>query len=173
MTVGIVGYGAIGRLVVRLLGGFGCRIIVHDPYAPLLPEHAAAGVETVDFDTLLEQSDVVTLHPKVTAETKGMMDADAFQRMRAGALLINTTRGSLCDDDALYRALTEGPLSAAMLDTFTTEPVPADSALLRLPNVTLTPHIAGASVRTVAYTAEQVAADVNRYLRGEQPQNLC
>lgn len=173
MTVGVVGYGAIGRLVVRLLSGFGCRIVVHDPYARLSPDDAAAGVEIVEFEILLDRSDVVTLHPKVTPETMGMMNADAFGRMRPGALLVNTTRGSLCDDDALCRALTEGPLGGAMLDTFTTEPAPLDTPLLRLPNVTLTPHIAGASVRTVAYAAEQAAEDVKRYLSGEPPLNPC
>ncbi len=173
MTVGVVGYGAIGRRVVQLLRAFGCRIVVHDPYAELVDEDMAAGVDTVDMDTLLAQSDVVTLHPKVTPETIGMMDAAAFARMRDGAVLINTTRGSLCDDDAMYRALTEGPLAAAAIDTFTTEPVPADTPLLKLPNVTLTPHIAGASVRTVAYAAEQATEDVRRYLAGEPPLNPC
>ena len=173
MTVGVVGYGAIGRRVVKLLRAFGCHIVVHDPYARPVAADAAAGVDAVDLNTLLGQSDVVTLHPKVTPETVGMMDAAAFARMRPGAVLINTTRGALCDDDALYAALTDGPLAAAAIDTFTTEPVPPHTPLLKLPNVTLTPHIAGASVRTVSYAAEQAAEEVRRYLAGEPPLNPC
>ena len=173
MTVGLVGYGAIGRLVVNLLRPFGCKILVADPYATLSQTHVDAGVEMAAFDTLLESSDVVSLHPKVTPETRGMMDAEAFARMRPGTVLVNTTRGALCDDEAMHYALTDGTLGAAVLDTFTTEPVPKDLNLLKLPNVTLTPHIAGASVRTVAYAAEQAAEDVRRYLVGEPLRNPC
>ncbi|MEP3277107.1 MAG: 2-hydroxyacid dehydrogenase [Stappiaceae bacterium] len=173
MTVGIVGYGAIGRLVAQLLRGFGCQILVHDPYAKLSKDDESAGARMTDLEDLLTNSDVVTLHPKVTPETVGMMNSEAFNRMRPGAILINTTRGSLCDDDALYGALTEGSLGAAMIDTFTTEPIPKDFPLLTLPNVTLTPHIAGASVRTVAFAAEKAAEEVRRYIAGEPPMNSC
>ncbi len=171
LTVGIVGYGAIGRLVVPLLKVFGCRILVHDPYASLSTEDSAAGVTMVPLDELLRQSDVVSLHPRVTPETTGMMDADAFAKMKEGSILVNTTRGALCDEDALLKALTDGPLEAAVLDTFAVEPVPAGHPLLELPNVTLTPHIAGASVRTVAFAAEQAAEEVRRYVAGEPPVN--
>lgn len=173
MTVGIVGYGAIGWLVVQLLRVFGCQVLVHDPYASLSAEAVAAGVRMVDFDVLLAEADVVSLHPKVTPETTGMMNAEAFARMKPGSVLVNTTRGSLCDDEALLAALTSGTLGAAVIDTFTTEPVSKDNPLLALPNVTLTPHIAGASVRTVSYAAEQAAEEVRRYLAGETPKNPC
>lgn len=172
-TVGIVGYGAIGRMVARMLRAFGCRIVVYDPYSALTAEDEEAGVRRVAFPELLEQSDVVTLHAKVTPETRGMMDAAAFARMKPGALLVNTTRGSLCDDEALYRALKDGPLGSAVIDTFTTEPVPSDSPLIRLPNVTVTPHIAGASVRTISYAAGKVAEEVRRFLAGKPPINPC
>ncbi|MEP3279885.1 MAG: 2-hydroxyacid dehydrogenase [Stappiaceae bacterium] len=171
LTVGIVGYGAIGRLVAGLLRGFSPRILVHDPYASLSDDDRKYGVEMVTFDSLLEQSDVVTLHPKVTIETTGMMNTRTFARMKPHSLLVNTTRGSLCEDDALMDALNNGPLGAAVIDTFTTEPLAQDSPLLSLPNVTLTPHIAGASVRTVAFAAEQTAEEVLRYLAGEPPIN--
>ncbi len=171
MTVGVIGYGAIGRLVVGLLRGFGCKVIVYDPYACLSHTDYDDGVMVTDFETLLRESDVVTLHPKVTVETTGMMNTDTLAMMKPGALLVNTTRGSLCDDDALVEALTNGDLGGAVIDTFTTEPVPKDHPLLALPNVTLTPHIAGASVRTVSYAAEQVAEEVRRYIVGEPPLN--
>lgn len=173
MTVGVIGYGNIGTKVVRLLRAFGARILVHDPYIQLAPEDAAAGVELVAFDRLLAEADVVTMHARVTQETTGMMNASAFARMKPGALFVNTARGPLCDYPALYDALTQGTLGSAMLETFAVEPVPMDWPLLQLPNVTLTPHIAGASVRTVTYAAEQAAEEVRRYLAGEPPRNPC
>ena len=173
MTVGVVGYGNIGTKVVKLLLAFGARELVTDPYVQLAPEDAAAGVELVSFEKVLAESDVLTLHPRVTEETRGMMSADAFGRMKSGALFVNTARGPLCDYDALYRALTDGALGGAMLETFAVEPVPTDWPLIQLPNVTLTPHIAGASVRTVTFAAEQAAEEVRRYLSGEPPRNPC
>lgn len=171
MTIGVIGYGDIGKKVVRLLRAFGSRVLVHDPYVQISQSDRKDGVEHVGFDALLEQSDVVTLHPRVTAETTQMMDANAFSRMKKGATFINTARGPLTDYDALYEALSSGHLQGAMLETFAVEPVPADWPLLQLPNVTLTPHIAGASVRTVTFAAEQAAEEVRRYLNGEPPVN--
>jgi D-3-phosphoglycerate dehydrogenase len=173
MTVGVIGYGAIGSRVVRLLRAFGCRVLVADPYVQLSAADAADGVEHVGLEALLERSDVVTLHARVTAETTGLIDAAAFGRMRPGAIFVNTARGPLVDYAALHDALRSGHLGGAMLDTFAVEPVPSDWPLLALPNVTLTPHVAGASVRTVTYAAEQAAEDVRRYLRGEPLLNLC
>jgi D-3-phosphoglycerate dehydrogenase len=173
MTVGVIGYGNIGTKVVRLLRAFGARVLVHDPYVQLAPEDAAAGVELVAFDQLLAASDVVTMHARVTAETRHMMNADAFAAMKPGSLFVNTARGPLCDYDALLTALTGGTLGSAMLETFSVEPVPMDWPLLQLPNVTITPHIAGASVRTVTHAAEQAAEEVRRYLAGEPARNPC
>jgi D-3-phosphoglycerate dehydrogenase / 2-oxoglutarate reductase len=173
MTVGVIGYGNIGTKVVKLLRAFGARILVNDPYVQLSADDIAAGVTLVDFATILRDSDVVTLHPRVTGETTGMMSAEAFAAMKPGSLFVNTARGPLCDYDALYKALIDGPLGSAMLETFGVEPVPADWPLLQLPNVTLTPHIAGASVRTVTFAAEQAAEEVRRYLAGEGARNPC
>lgn len=173
MTVGVVGYGNIGTRVVRLLRAFGCRILVCDPYVQLSAEDRNAGVELVALDDLLARSDVVTIHPRVTAETRGLINKDTIARMKPGAIFINTARGPLVDYDALYDALVSGHIASAMLETFAVEPVPADWPLLQLPNVTLTPHIAGASVRTVTYAAEQAAEEVRRYLAGLPPVNPC
>lgn len=173
MTVGVVGYGAVGAGVVRLLRPFGCRILVADPYVQLDPNDAAGGAELASLDRTLEESDVLTLHARVSKETTGMMDASAFARMKPGAVFVNTARGPLVDHDALHRALTEGPLAGAALDTFASEPAPPNSPLLQLPNVTVTPHIAGASVRTVSRAAEQAAEEVRRYLAGEPALNPC
>jgi D-3-phosphoglycerate dehydrogenase len=127
----------------------------------------------VERAELLARSDVVTLHARVTPETTRFIDAAAFAAMKPGAIFINTARGPLVDYDALHDALASNHLAGAMLDTFAMEPPPADWPLLKLPNVTLTPHIAGASVGTVTYTAEQTAEEVRRHLAGEPPLNPC
>ncbi len=166
MTVGVIGYGNIGTKVVRLLRAFGTRVLVHDPYVQLTQSDREDGVEHVNLETLLQESDVVTLHPRVTEETRHMMNADTFAQMKKGAIFINTARGPLADYDALYDALKSEHLAGAMLETFAVEPAPPEWPLLQLPNVTLTPHIAGASVRTVTFAAEQAAEEVRRYLNG-------
>ncbi len=173
MTIGVVGYGNIGTRVVPLLRAFGSRILVSDPYVQLSAEDLKAGVEQVDLERLLAESDVVTLHARVTPETTKFFDAAAFARMKPGSLFVNTARGPLVDYDALYEALVSGHLGGAMLETFAIEPPPDDWPLLKLPNVTLTPHIAGASVRTVTYAAEQAAEEVRRFLSGKPPKNPC
>ncbi len=173
MTVGVVGYGAVGTRVVKLLKAFGTRVLVADPYVQLSAADRHDGVEHVGLDALLERADVVTLHARVTPETTGFIDAAAFARMRPGATFVNTARGPLVDYDALHRALDGGPLRGAVLDTFAVEPVPPDWPLLRLANVTLTPHIAGASVRTVTVAAEQAAEEIRRHIAGEPPLNPC
>jgi len=168
-TVGLIGYGHIGTRVVRLLQPFGCRILVCDPYVPLSPRDLADGVVQVDLERLLRESDVVSLHARVT----GFIGARQFALMKDGATFINTARGPMVDYDALYRALASGKLRGAALETFALEPTPADLPLLRLPNVTLTPHIAGASIKTVKHAAAMVAEEVRRFVAGEPPVNRC
>lgn len=172
-TVGVLGYGNIGRRVVKLLRAFGTKVLVCDPYVQLDADDLSAGVELVSLDALLARSDVVTLHARVTEETSGMMDAEAFAKMQAGSLFVNTARGPLVDYDALNEALSSEHLGGAVLDTYAIEPVPQDWPLLSQPNVTLTPHIAGASVRTVTYAAEQAATEIDRYLKGLPALNPC
>lgn len=166
LTVGVVGYGKIGTRVTKLLRVFGCRILVTDPYVQLDPDDLEAGVEQVALETLLTESDVVTLHPRVTEETTHMINKATLAQMKRDALLVNTARGPLCNYDDLYETLRSGQIGAAMLETFATEPVPPDWPLLQLNNVTITPHIAGASVRTARYAAETLARDVRNYLTG-------
>jgi D-3-phosphoglycerate dehydrogenase len=173
MTIGVIGYGQIGTRVVRLLKAFGSRILVADPYVQLSAADRNDGVQHVGLDRLLAEADVVTLHPRVTEETARMIDAAALARMKAGATLINTARGPLVDYDALYEALASGHLGGAMLETFSVEPVPPAWPLLKLPNVTLTPHIAGSSLKTVSHAAALAAEEVRRYLAGEPPRNPC
>lgn len=173
MTVGIVGYGAIGSRVVKLLKAFGCKLLVTDPYVQLSVQDRNDGVEHVALDELLARADVISLHARVTPETTRFIGRDALAKVKKGAFFINTARGPLVDYDALHDALACGKLGGAMLDTFAVEPAPPDWPLLELPNVTLTPHIAGASVRTVTIAAEQAAEEVRRFLAGEPPLNPC
>jgi D-3-phosphoglycerate dehydrogenase / 2-oxoglutarate reductase len=173
MTIGIVGYGQVGSRVVKYLKAFGCRILVCDPYVQLSAQDLKDGVIQCNFETVLAESDVVTLHQRVTAETTQMMNAETLRKMKPDATLINTARGPLMDYDALYEVMKSGHLRGAMLETFAIEPVPPDWPLLQLPNVTLTPHIAGASVKTVTYAAGLAAEEVKRYLSGQALVNLC
>lgn len=169
LTVGIIGYGDIGTRVARLLQPFGCRILVADPFKKLTDADHAAGIEMVGFDDLLAQSDVVTLHPRVTPQTKGMIGRDQIARMKPGAYIVNTTRGQVLDYAALHDALVSGHLRGAALDTFDPEPPPADWPLLKLPNVTLSPHIAGASRFSATKAAAMIAEDIGLILDGKQP----
>jgi D-3-phosphoglycerate dehydrogenase len=173
LTVGLIGYGFIGTRVVKLLLPFGCRILVCDPYKQLADDDRRAGVRMVDLDMLLAESDVVSLHARVTPETTGFLAAPQFARMKRGAYFINTARGPMVDYDDLYEALRSGQLRGAMLETFWKEPPPPDALLLKLDNVTLTPHIAGASTTTVRIAARMAAEEVRRYLAGEPPINPC
>lgn len=172
-TVGLIGYGHIGSKVTKLLRPFGCRILVADPYVTLDEEDRAAGVEQVGLDALLARSDVVSLHARVTAETTGFLGAEAFARMKPGSVFVNTARGPMVDYPALRAALERGHLRGAALETFGIEPCDPDDPLLRLPNVTLTPHIAGASLQTVRCAAGMVAEELRRHLAGEPPLNPC
>ena len=173
MTVGLIGYGEVGRRVVKFLKVFGCRILVSDPYVQLTAEDLNDGVIQCSLERVLEESDVVSLHPRVTAETTKMINRETLGQMKKGSYLVNTARGPLADYDALYEALVSGHLRGAMLETFDVEPVPPDNRFLKLPNVTLTPHIAGASVKTVSYAAGLAAEEVRRYLAGEPALNRC
>ncbi|RJG41211.1 2-hydroxyacid dehydrogenase [Mesorhizobium sp. DCY119] len=169
LTVGIVGYGDIGTRVARLLRPFGCKILVSDPFKQLTDEDRAACIEKVELDDLLRSADVVTLHPRVTPETKGMIGRARIEMMKPGAYIVNTTRGQVLDYAALYDALVSGHLKGAALDTFDPEPPPADLPLLKLPNVTLSPHIAGASRYSIIKAADMIAEDIGRILDGEPP----
>ena len=173
MVVGIIGYGTVGQLVAKHLRHFGSTVLVSDPYVELSAGDAAGGIEIVELHDLLSRSDVVTLQARVTPATTGMMNARTFSMMKPGSIFVNTARGPLVDYDALYVALTDGPLRGAAIETFAYEPPPADLPLLQLPNVTLTPHIAGASLRTIDVAAQHAAEEVRRWINGDPLLNQC
>ncbi len=173
LTVGIIGYGQIGTRVVKLLQPFGCRILVDDPYEELSPEDVAAGVVKTDLRGLLAEADVVSLHARVTEETRGFLAAPQFQAMKRGSWFVNTARGPMVNYPDLLDALDSGHLRGAMLETFWQEPPPPDHPLLHHPSVTLTPHIAGASTTTVRIAAAMVAEEIRRWRAGEPFLNPC
>lgn len=171
-TLGIVGLGDIGARLARRAQAFGVRVLAYDPYvADTALAVAEFGVERVEPDRLLAESDYVSLHVPLTPSTRGLIGAAALARMKPGAWLIDTARGGVVDEAALYEALREGHLGGAVLDVREQEPPPAGDPLARLPNVIPTPHVAGLTQESLGKTAFQVAGDVLRVLRGLPP--LC
>jgi len=167
-VLGLVGFGNIPRALAPKAKAFGLRVVTHDPYVSQ-QALAAAGVESVSFDRLLEISDFVSIHAPLMPATRGLFNAEGFGKMKAGALLINTARGPLVDEDALVSALDSGRLGGAALDVVAVEPLPKDSRLIGRDNVILTPHTAFYSVEALNELQTKCAADVARVLSGEKP----
>lgn len=169
LTVGLVGFGAIGSRVAAYFRALDMQVLVHDPYVPDEVLERVGVPRADDLDHLLRRSDVVSLHSRVTPETRGLIGRRELSLMKSTAILINTARGPLVDYEALYEALSDGSIAGAALDTFATEPLEPGSPLLALPNVTLTPHIGGSSQETAHDSAELVAADLRRVFSDEVP----
>jgi D-3-phosphoglycerate dehydrogenase len=168
LTVGIVGYGRIGRATARKFAAFGCRVLVHSRTAPERTE----GVEVFDLDTLLAASDIVVLHAPLVAATRHLINAQRIAQMKTGALLINLSRGGLVDTSAVIEALRSGQLGGAALDVLESEPeVPP--ALLEQEAALLTPHIAFSSDTSLAELRRRAAEEAVRMLRGQAPLHLC
>jgi D-3-phosphoglycerate dehydrogenase / 2-oxoglutarate reductase len=159
-TVGLIGLGAVGLRVAELLRGFGARVLGYDPYVD-----DADGISLVSLPDLLGRSDIVSVHARLTDETRGMLGVAEFAAMKRGAYLVNTARGELVDQQALHAALDRGQLAGAALDVFDPEPPAADDPLLRRADVVATPHLAGASRQVAVESAERVAAEVARFIR--------
>ena len=166
-VLGIVGLGRIGQQVCLRAQGFGMRVVAYDPF-PNRTFGTEHDVTFVPFDELLQMSDVVTLHAPADQVQGALLGADELMRMKAGALLINTARGALVDEDALAAALRSGHLGGAGLDAFVDEP-PVGSPLLGLGNVALTPHIGGSTVDGRRRMGEMTVENVLRALRGQPP----
>jgi D-3-phosphoglycerate dehydrogenase / 2-oxoglutarate reductase len=171
MTVGVVGFGRIGREVVRRLTAFKPAILVHDPVVdPTVI--TAAGCVPADIDEILAKSDLITLHCPSTAKTKRMLNSGTFARCKRGVLLVNVGRGDLVDTAALVDALKSGQVGAAGLDVCDPEPLAADHPLRAMPQVQITPHVASGSVRAVRSLRESVAKTVLTALRREPLANV-
>lgn len=164
-TVGLVGYGAVARLVAGYLQAFGSRIIAHDPY--VMGETAPA--ELVDLHTLMRESDVVSIHARLTEETEHMVDKQALELMKPTAVLVNTARSGLVDEKALIELLQAGKIAGAALDVFDEEPLPPEHPMLGLENVTVTPHLAGSTIDAFRNSPRMMAEHLRRLLRGDKP----
>jgi D-3-phosphoglycerate dehydrogenase / 2-oxoglutarate reductase len=169
-TVGLVGVGAVGSRVARILQAFGADVVAHDPY---VDPATLPGVRFAELDELLAASRVLSLHARVTDETRGMIGAAEIAALPAGSVLINDARGALLDHAALAAALRDGHLFAAGLDVFDVEPLPADHPLRDAPNLIMTPHLAGASRATAERASRIVAAEAARWRRGEPPEHCA
>ena len=166
-TLGIIGLGRIGLAVARRASGFGMRVLYNDVYRREDME-AEMGVEFVDMDRLLAESDYVSLHMNLTPENRHFMNDEAFEKMKSTAIIVNAARGPAIDPRALYRALTEGKIGAAALDVTDPEPIPLDDPLLTLDNFVVVPHIASASVNTRREMSRISAQNLLRGVKGER-----
>jgi D-3-phosphoglycerate dehydrogenase len=166
MTVGIIGFGRIGRAVAARLAPFGPRVLAFDPAIDPAPIERAAA-EPADLGRILEVSDAISLHCPSTPATRRMINAETLGRMKPGAIFLNLSRGDLVDTTALVEALERGQVGAAALDVCDPEPVPPGHPLLHKPNVVLAAHIASASPRAVRHLRETAAQLVAKYIRGE------
>jgi D-3-phosphoglycerate dehydrogenase len=166
-TVGLIGFGAIGQNVARLLRGFGCTILYSKRH-PLTPEEEAAlGVRHASLDEILAQADVVSLHCPLTPETTNLIGREAFARMKKTAVLINVARGGVVDESALVTALRAREIAGAAMDVYAIEPLPADSELLTLDNLVVTPHLAAMAADNFAPTVSRMFANIAHVSRGE------
>jgi phosphoglycerate dehydrogenase-like enzyme len=165
-TVGLVGFGAIGRALATLLQGFGVKILYYDPVRAPAEVEAALNVRYADLDDLIPQADILSLHLPLLPETKGLIDGGRIAAMKQGAILVNCARGGLVDETALAAALEGGHLFGAALDAFSNEP-PVGNPLLGLEQTIVTPHCAGATIDNVASLVERAIANTRCWLAGE------
>jgi D-3-phosphoglycerate dehydrogenase len=167
-TLGVLGYGRIGSEMGRKGQGIGLRVIAHD--AVIAPERIRElGAEPVDFDTLMRESDFISLHVPLTGDTRKIIDARALSLMKPTAFLVNTARGDVVDIDALVEAVRVGTIAGAAIDVLPVEPPPSDAPILHEPNIIVTPHIGWASVEAGIDSRQRGMEDVLRALRGERP----
>jgi len=168
-TLGLIGFGRIGKAVAQRASGFDIRVIYYDPKeAKSFPELKA---RQVDFETLLKGSDFISIHTPLTADTHHLIDAEALSKMKPNAVLINTARGPVVDPDALYEALKEKRIFGAGLDVTEPEPIPIDNPLLKLDNIILVPHIASASKTSRDQMSWMAAQNLIAGLKGERLPN--
>lgn len=166
-TLGVIGFGRIGKAVAKRALGFDMKVLYYDPINPNDPDAESLRARSVDLDTLLRESDFVSLHTPLTDDTHHLIDTDTLAKMKSIAVLINTARGPIVDPDALYTALKEGAIAYAALDVTEPEPIPFDSPLLELDNIIIAPHIASGSKATRDKMARMAADNLLAGLRGE------
>jgi glyoxylate reductase len=169
-TIGVVGAGRIGYAVAKRATGFDMKILFYDVVPR--PEMEKLGATKADVDTLLKQSDFVSIHVPLMKQTQHLINEQRLKLMKKTAYLINNSRGPVVDEKALCKALKEGWIAGAGLDVFEQEPIPVDSPLLKMDNVVLAPHISSASLETRSRMAEMVADNLVAFFEGKKPPNL-
>ena len=169
-TLGIIGFGNIGKLVAKRAQAFGMTVVAYDPF---VSKEAAQelGVTLLDLEDLLPQADYISLHTAVTPTTTKMINAETIAQMKDGVIVVNVARGKLIDDSALADALTSGKIKSAAIDVYNAEPPPADHPLLGLPNVLHTPHLGASSIEAQQNVATEIAEQVLDALRGTDIRN--
>lgn len=170
-TIGIVGAGRIGYAMAKRASGFSMKILFYD-VIPRPEMEKDFGAKKVDLDTLLKESDFVTVHVPLMKETQHLMNSDRLKLMKKTAYLINNSRGPVVDEKSLYEALENGTIAGAGLDVFEQEPTPLTNPLLKLHNVVVAPHISSASYETRSRMAEMVAENLVAFFEGKKPPNL-
>lgn len=165
-TVGLVGFGYIAQALAKYLSGFGCRFLAYD-ICPNYERAEKLGVKLVDLDTLFKESDIVSLHAPLTEQTRHLINRENLKKMKSTAILINTSRGGIIDETALYEALKNRKIAAAALDVAAAEPLPADSPLRTLTNIQFTPHTATATYEAMKNLYTACAVQTIQYYKGE------
>jgi D-3-phosphoglycerate dehydrogenase / 2-oxoglutarate reductase len=167
-TLGLIGFGQIGRLTAQKAKAFGYNIVAYDPYMPA-ERITAGGAHPASLDELIDQADVISLHVPATPETRNIIDANALSRIKKGAIIVNVSRGGLIDEAALADAIKSGHIAGAGIDTFAQEPPSPDNPLLALEKVIISPHAAHYSAQSYEEVRSKVFADVAAVLKGEKP----
>jgi len=170
-TLGLIGFGIAGRLMVPKGRGFEMNILAYDPYVDR-DEFEKLNVNKVSLERLLEESDFISIHANLTEDSRHLIGLEQFKKMKRNAYIVNTARGGIIDEQALCTALSEGYIAGAGLDVTDPEPVPADSPLSKFDNVILTGHRAGSSLESYIIWGKQPAEEVSRIMRGEWPLGL-
>ncbi len=171
-SVGVVGFGAIGRKVVQRCKAFGAPVLVYDPFVET-SDVIGAGAEAVDLDDLMHRSDIVTLHCPDTPDNRGLISAERIRSMKPGSYLLNLARAAIVDDDALYTAYESGHLAGGALDVFADEPVGPNNRFVQLPNVLVSPHLGGATRDVVIHQTKMMVEDVVAWIEGRRPRHIA
>jgi D-3-phosphoglycerate dehydrogenase len=167
-TLGLVGLGAVARETAKRLRGWDMRILAYDPY--VTDEVAASvGAELTDLETVMRESDFISIHLPVTEETKGLVSAEMIGMMKPTAFFINTARAATIDEEAVLKALQEKKIAGGGFDVFAKEPLPEDSPFLELDNVVMTPHLGGATDDVATNHSRMAYEDIQSFLKGETP----
>jgi D-3-phosphoglycerate dehydrogenase / 2-oxoglutarate reductase len=171
-TLGLVGYGQVGRRVAQRARAFGMRVVVFDPFVAA-EAVAADGAEHVELATLLRDADAISLHARATTDNRGLIGRDEIAQVKRGALLVNTARDTLLDEGAVIEGLRSGRLGGLAVDVVSPSPREGRHPLLAFPNVIVTTHIGGATIETLRHGGEMAAAEIARFLRGEPLVNVA